>query len=67
MAGAGFVPLRQDCLPLEVNIGLRPERHLSRRLRNTLPSFGRGLRYAVTGNVLSNVNRRCYRATGPAG
>ena len=67
MASAGFSPIRQAGLPSEVAIGLRPDRNVTRRLKNTLASVHRSLRYGLTGDALRNVNRRFYRAAGTAG
>ena len=67
MLNGGFEPMRQDSIPSEVSIGLRPERSLPRRLKNSIASVRRGFRYALSGDAVRNVNRRFYRVAGPEG
>lgn len=56
-----LVPLRRCELPWSVEIGLRPERVLSRRMRNSMASGCRLLWYAIRGTTFDSVQDRFYR------
>jgi len=66
MARAGFVPLRQAELPSEVRVGLRSESNMFPRIKNTLASMLREVRYVMTGEALPTANSRFYRFNGHA-
>ena len=60
----GFEPIPTCELPGHVNIGLRPESLLLRRLKNSLASLLRLAHYAVLGHTSRSVNNAFYRFTG---
>ena len=64
MESVGFVALRQADIPGEVRVGLRPEGNILPRLKNTLASMLREVRYVLTGEALPTANRRFYQYTG---
>jgi SAM-dependent methyltransferase len=66
LASQGFLPLAQAELPGEVEIGLRPERQLTSRLKNAAASSLRLARYALTGDRQQSVNAMFYRCTAAA-
>ena len=56
-----IVPLRRCEIPGAVEIGLRPELVMSRRIRNSLASGYRLLWYGISGKALDSVQDRFYR------
>ena len=56
-----LVPFKRCELPGSVEIGLRPETVLSRRLRNSIASASRLLWYAINGTGVDRVGDRFYR------
>ena len=61
MAKYKIMPLRRCEIPGAVEIGLRPENILSRRMRNSLASGCRLLRYGISGRAVDDVQSRFYR------
>lgn len=61
MKKAGFLPLAQVEVPVEVSIGLRPERDFYARIKNAIASAMRLVRYVRTGNALCTTSMRYYR------
>ena len=61
MGRSNLVALRRCELPGSVEIGLRPETVLSRRVRNSVASGSRLLRYAINGTSVDRVGDRFYR------
>jgi len=61
MQSEGFGLLRPSEVPGEVEIGLRPERRLTARLKNAAASLVRLSGYALGGDLSSTVNARFYR------
>jgi 2-polyprenyl-3-methyl-5-hydroxy-6-metoxy-1,4-benzoquinol methylase len=61
----GFVPLNSSELPGHVNIGLRPEKSRNNRVKNSLASAFRLLRYAATGKALRSCESVYYRYATP--
>lgn len=64
MKNAGFHPLKQAYLPGEVKIGLRPENHITKRLKNSISSLLRLVHYAFQGDALQIANQRYYKYCG---
>jgi hypothetical protein len=64
MLAHGFSPIRGDELPGKVDIGLRPDSQISRRLKNGLASALRLWRYVVHGASVRNANEVFYKYTG---
>jgi SAM-dependent methyltransferase len=56
-----IVPLRRCEIPGSVEIGLRPERIVFRRIRNSIASGYRLLRYGINGKAVDSVHDRFYR------
>lgn len=61
MARAGFSAIEAAEASEPVDIGLRPENALGKRLRNVLASCIRAVRYGWTGKALARTERRFYR------
>jgi SAM-dependent methyltransferase len=61
MARGGFRAVAAHELDRQPDVGLRPERRAVARLGNSAISILRTLRWAATGNGVTNVERRYYR------
>ena len=64
LAQGGFLPVARTDLPGEVNIGLRPDPSLRKRLNNSVASALRLARYAVTAQTVRTVTHEFYRRSG---
>lgn len=64
MNRAGFIPIEATQLPSAPNIGLRPELHTMARLKNSLASARRLIRYALKGRIERTVEHTFYRFIG---
>jgi SAM-dependent methyltransferase len=61
MAKNKIISLRRCEMPGAVEIGLRPENILSHRIRNSLASGFRLLKYGISGRAVDDVQSRFYR------
>jgi SAM-dependent methyltransferase len=61
LSEGGFLPVVGTELPGQVNIGLRPDPSLRRRLNNSIASTFRLARYALTGQTVRTVTQGFYR------
>lgn len=64
MNRVGFKPIEATQLPGTINIGLRPEPHTMTRLKNSLASAVRLIRYGLKGRVERTVEHTFYRFIG---
>jgi SAM-dependent methyltransferase len=61
LSSFGFEPLDQIALGERIDLGLRAEYSITRRMKNGLASGMRMIRYMVTGFTVESVSQRFYR------